>query len=95
VTKKVTFPTKPQPAPAAPTADQWVAQASADSGANHSEAGENGAAENDASAPEPVKRLTLDIPVSLHTRIKSQCALRQVKMVEEIRQVLEEHFAEK
>lgn len=92
MTKKVLFPTKPQAAPVVPTADQWVAQAGADSGANHLEAAENDAA---VAVPEPLKRLTLDIPVTLHTRIKSQCALRQVKMVEEIRLLLEEHFAEK
>ncbi|HNG92017.1 MAG: hypothetical protein K1Y36_29980 [Blastocatellia bacterium] len=41
---------------------------------------------------EPLKRLTLDIPQSLHAKIKSQCALRGVKMVEEIRTILEKHF---
>jgi len=92
VTKKVLFPTKPQAAPAPPTADQWVAQAGVISNATNGEVVENGAA---TSAPEPLKRLTLDIPATLHARIKSQCALRNVKMVEEIRLVLEEHFTEK
>ncbi len=92
MTKKVLFPSKPQSAPASPSADEWVSQAGANTSRDSPEAAENGAA---AAEPEPLKRLTLDIPVSLHTRIKSQCALRQVKMVEEIRQVLEEHFAEK
>ena len=40
------------------------------------------------------KRLTLDLPVSLHTRIKVTCAVRGVKMVDEIRQLLEQHFKE-
>jgi hypothetical protein len=39
-------------------------------------------------------RFTIDIPVALHSRIKSQCALRHVKMREEIQQLLEEHFGE-
>ncbi len=43
---------------------------------------------------EAIKRLTLDIPASLHARIKSACALRGVKMNEEIRKLLEEHFSE-
>lgn len=43
---------------------------------------------------EATKRLTLDIPASLHARIKSTCALRQVKMVDEIRELLEQHFGE-
>lgn len=94
MTKKVLFPTKPQGAPAPPTADEWVAQAgaNANSGANNPEAAGDGTA---TAAPEPLKRLTLDIPATLHTRIKSQCALRGVKMVEEIRLVLENHFVEK
>lgn len=44
--------------------------------------------------PEPLKRLTIDIPKSLHGRIKSQCALRGTKMVEEIRLLLEEAYPE-
>jgi hypothetical protein len=38
------------------------------------------------------KRLTVDLPVSLHTRIKTTCAARGVKMVDEIRAMLEERF---
>ena len=37
---------------------------------------------------EKTKRLTLDIPASLHARIKSACALRDKKMVEEITELL-------
>jgi hypothetical protein len=44
---------------------------------------------------EAMKRLTVDVPSSLHTRIKSQCALRGVKMADEIRELLEKHFPEK
>lgn len=96
MTKKVLFPTKPQGAPAPPTADEWVAQAGANSGANANANNIEAAGDGTATAaPEPLKRLTLDIPATLHTRIKSQCALRGVKMVEEIRLVLENHFAEK
>lgn len=43
---------------------------------------------------EAMKRLTVDVPISLHTRIKSQCALRGVKMADEIRELLEKHFPE-
>jgi hypothetical protein len=43
---------------------------------------------------ESTKRLTLDLPASLHTRIKATCALRGVKMADEIRRLLEEHFPE-
>ena len=43
-------------------------------------------------APEPMKRLTIDVPASLHARIKSQCALRGVKMADAVRELLEQHF---
>lgn len=42
--------------------------------------------------PEAMKRLTIDVPASLHARIKSQCALRGVKMADEVRELLEKHF---
>lgn len=40
----------------------------------------------------PMKRLTLDIPAELHTRIKTSCAQRGTRMVEEIRELLESHY---
>jgi len=39
-----------------------------------------------------MKRLTIDVPSGLHARIKSQCALRGVKMADEVRELLEKHF---
>lgn len=42
--------------------------------------------------PEGMKRLTIDVSASLHARIKSQCALRGVKMADEVRELLEKHF---
>ena len=39
-----------------------------------------------------MKRLTIDVPASLHARIKSQCALRGSKMADEVRELLEKHF---
>ena len=41
---------------------------------------------------ETTKRLTIDVPASLHARIKSQCAIRGVKMADEVRELLEKHF---
>lgn len=41
---------------------------------------------------EETKRLTLDIPATLHKRIKAACALKGIKMVDEIRSLLEERF---
>lgn len=41
---------------------------------------------------EPMKRLTIDVPLSLHTRIKTQCAMQNVQMADVIRDLLEQHF---
>lgn len=41
---------------------------------------------------EATKRLTVEIPASLHARIKSVCALDGVKMVERIMEILEREF---
>lgn len=79
-TKKVPFGTTPtanRPQPAAPAlANQ----------AKIEQWIENRAGE------EPTKRFTIDVPKSLHARIKAQCALRGVPMNEEIRELLEKHF---
>lgn len=40
-----------------------------------------------------MKRLTIDVPEDLHRRIKSGCASKGVKMADEIRTLLEQHFA--
>jgi len=37
---------------------------------------------------EPMKRLTIDIPESLHRQIKSACAGRGTKIAEEVRELL-------
>jgi len=39
-----------------------------------------------------MKRLTIDVPAGLHTRIKSQCAVRGTKMADAIRALLEREF---
>lgn len=43
---------------------------------------------------EAMKRFTIDVPVSLHSRIKIACAKRGTKMSDEIRVLLEKHFTE-
>lgn len=47
-----------------------------------------------APAPaEPMKRFTIDVPLTLHTRIKIECARRGLKMADAIRELLEREFA--
>ena len=41
---------------------------------------------------EPMKRLTIDIPLSLHQKVKSQCALKGDQMADVVRELLERHF---
>lgn len=41
---------------------------------------------------EPMKRFTIDVTSSLHTRIKTQCAMRGTKMADVIRDLLEKEF---
>ena len=89
--KKVTIGTKPSTKVI--DADDWVT-------ANLT----NDPSKDNLSTTEPVEdakpiiqveqttRFTIDIPVSLHRLIKSECALRGVKMNEEIRKLLENHF---
>lgn len=42
----------------------------------------------DAQQEEKMKRLTIDIPESLHRSVKSQCAMRGTKIADEIRELL-------
>lgn len=42
---------------------------------------------------EATKRLTLDIPESLHRRIKTSCASRGTKIVQEVTALLDAHYA--
>lgn len=37
---------------------------------------------------EPMKRLTIDVPESLHREIKAQCARRGTKIADEVRELL-------
>jgi hypothetical protein len=45
-----------------------------------------------SSSDERMKRLTIDIPESLHQRVKSQCALNGEKMADVVRALLEKQF---
>lgn len=49
-------------------------------------------ASREYSGSEPLKRLTIDVPISLHKRIKSTCAIEEIHMADEIRSLLERRF---
>lgn len=45
--------------------------------------------------PEPMKRLTIDVPESLHRSIKAQCAMRGTKIADEVRELLIQKYGNK
>jgi hypothetical protein len=45
-------------------------------------------------AGEPMKRLTIEVPVELHRRIKAACAERGLKVSSVLRDLLEREFPE-
>ncbi|AEK59807.1 conserved hypothetical protein (plasmid) [Acidithiobacillus caldus SM-1] len=44
--------------------------------------------------PKPMKRLTIDVPESLHRSIKAQCAMRGTKIADEIRDLLLQKYGQ-
>ncbi len=44
---------------------------------------------------EPMKRLTIDVPESLHRTIKAQCAMRGTKIADEVRELLLQKYTNK
>ena len=44
--------------------------------------------ENRSVDVQPMKRLTIDIPESLHRQIKAQCAMNGTKIADEVRELL-------
>ena len=76
--KKVPFAAKPQQA----TADDWV----------NSRLTLSAPQPEEPSRAETMKRLTIDVSASLHRRIKIHCAQREIKIADEVRRLLEQHF---
>jgi predicted cobalt transporter CbtA len=71
-------------------ADSWVSSRSADAEAPAPAPVEP---EHEAAAPaEAMKRFTIDVPASLHTRVKIGCAQRGLKMADVLREMLEREF---
>lgn len=77
MSKKIQIGAKPT-AQAATGADEWVE--------NRAAAGAT------AEAAEPMKRLTIDVPESLHRLIKTTCAQRGTKIADEVRDLLIRNF---
>ncbi len=70
-------------------ADTWVAERRETHEAAPQTAAEMPAPE---ALSEPMKRFTIDVPASLHTRVKIGCAQRGLKMADVLREMLEKQF---
>ena len=53
---------------------------------------DNWVLDREAAAREPTKRFTIDVPVSLHKRVKTQCAVQGLVMADVMRELLEQRF---
>ena len=42
---------------------------------------------------EPLKRITVDVPISLHTLVKVDCAARHTNMATEIKEMIEQRWS--
>jgi hypothetical protein len=88
---KKTFSTAPKPKSL--TVDQIEAYEKG--GAGHDRRPANAPAPQEAPKPaEPTKRLSLDLPASVHTRFKTACSATGRKMVSELQEFIERRTAE-
>jgi hypothetical protein len=67
-----------RPTTSSPAADQWVSER----------------AGTPPPASVPMKRLTIDLEATQHTRFKTLCAQHGLKMADELRRLLEHRIAE-
>jgi hypothetical protein len=79
----------------APAADAWIANRSSEPAAMDREEGAVTTLKAVEAAPAPkekMSRFTIDVPESLHRRVKMQCAARGQKMADMMRDLLEREF---
>ncbi len=80
--KKILVPVKPHSGKQPASAAEWIGRSETPLPAT-----------TDENNPEPLVRLTFDIPESLHRRIKMAHAQKGIKrMATELRRILEEHY---
>ena len=84
--KKVSFGRKPRTVEKPVDIEEWVTNREALVETEHPPVSEAEA------KPEKIKRLTLDIPESLHKAIKLKATTEGVTMVDLLRELLEEHY---
>jgi hypothetical protein len=86
MSKTVQFKMPIKTPPASP--DSWVQSRDASPALDR----ETPSREAHPPSAEPMKRFTIDVGDGLHKRIKTQCAMRGVKMADVIRELLEREF---
>ncbi|MBW4475134.1 MAG: hypothetical protein KME45_32855 [Stenomitos rutilans HA7619-LM2] len=84
--KKVSFGRKPGAVEKPVDIEEWVTNREALVETEHPLVSET------ETKPEKIKRLTLDIPESLHKAIKLKATTEGVTMVDLLRELLEEHY---
>lgn len=77
--KKISFGARP-PATTTITPDDWVADTVSPT------------VEAAPEPPEKIKRLTIDIPLSLHRRVKTGCAREELVIADVVRDFLNQRF---
>ena len=82
MSKKVTFSARPPSAAQADPLPAIADQAAIDAWVNN----------ETPLVAEPVKRFTFEVPLSLHKRIKMQCAAQDRQMADVLRELLDKHF---
>lgn len=80
------------PGPVAKAADGWVASRQGTAAGAAPESAPESASKPAPPADEVMRRFTIDVSDALHKRIKTQCALRGVKMADALRDILEREF---
>lgn len=83
--KKVNISPKPETAEKPPNIDEWVTNRAVESSTQSPPPEQK---------PEKMKRLTLDIPESLHRAIKRKAVEEGVTMVDQLRSLLEKHYGD-
>jgi hypothetical protein len=78
--KKVAFGTKPAPKAAPASIDELVKSRA------------EGAAANETKTGEGTRRVSVDLPMSLHTKLKLHCVQNGVLMADYLRDLITKHF---
>lgn len=94
MSKKVSIGKRPGASrPSADAVDKWMEGQSGGAGESAPPPPAATATAKPPAVPAPkMKRLTIDIPDSLHRRVKSRCGMDGLRMADVIRELLEQRF---